>query len=183
MNTLEEIKDFIEKEIEVWTMQYDIAGSDDIRKLLIIHGRIDELKRIKEKLNDLVQVKQDVGSITYTMSSKLAKASMELLINSDLKMKNKKLQEKIKEQQKQLNIANKKILSQKGQLKVVNTSYIPKSKVREKIEEYEELVKDFEEYWSKDPRQFKKEKCVDYYKIEALKELLQEGEINDNIRN
>lgn len=55
-------------------------------------------------------------------------------------------------------------------------NYISKDKIKEKIEEYEELVKDFEEYWSKDPRQFKKEKCVDYYKIEALKELLQEGD-------
>ena len=33
-------------------------------------------------------------------------------------------------------------------------------------------VNDFEEYWSKDPRKFKKEKCIDYYKLEALKELL-----------
>ena len=51
---------------------------------------------------------------------------------------------------------------------------IPKSKVKEKIEELEELVKDFEEYWSKDPRKFKKEKCIDYYKLEALQELLGE---------
>lgn len=53
-------------------------------------------------------------------------------------------------------------------------NYIPKSKVQEKIEELEELVKDFEEYWSKDPRKFKKEKCIDYYKLEALQELLED---------
>ena len=51
---------------------------------------------------------------------------------------------------------------------------ISKDKVKEKIEELEELVKDFEEYWSKDPRKFKKEKCIDYYKLEALQELLGE---------
>ena len=55
-----------------------------------------------------------------------------------------------------------------------NIGLIPKSKVKEKIEELEELVKDFEEYWSKDPRKFKKEKCIDYYKLEALQELLGE---------
>lgn len=49
---------------------------------------------------------------------------------------------------------------------------ISKDKVKEKIEELEELVKDFEEYWSKDPRKFKKEKCIDYYKLEALQDLL-----------
>ena len=51
-------------------------------------------------------------------------------------------------------------------------NFIPKSKVKEKIEELEEYVKDFEEYWSKDTRKFKKEKCIDYYKLEALQELL-----------
>ena len=55
-----------------------------------------------------------------------------------------------------------------------NIGLIPKSKVKEKIEELEEYVKDFEEYWSKDPRKFKKEKCIDYYKLEALQELLGE---------
>lgn len=59
-------------------------------------------------------------------------------------------------------------------LKDIKTSYIVKSKVKEKIEELEELVKDFEEYWSKDPRKFKKEKCIDYYKLETLQELLGE---------
>lgn len=53
-------------------------------------------------------------------------------------------------------------------------NYISKDKIREKIEEYEEFVNEFEEYWSKDPRQFRKNKSVDYYKIEALRELLEE---------
>lgn len=61
--------------------------------------------------------------------------------------------------------------------KIVDNEFISKNKIREKIEEYEELVKDFEEYWSKDPRKFKKEKSVDYYKIEALQELLNDNHI------
>ena len=55
-----------------------------------------------------------------------------------------------------------------------NANYISKSKVKEKIEELEQDVKDFEEYWSKDPRRFKRQKCIDYYKLEALKELLED---------
>jgi hypothetical protein len=49
-----------------------------------------------------------------------------------------------------------------------------KKKINEKIKEYEELVKDFEEYWSKDPRRFKRQQSTDYYKLEALKEILEE---------
>ena len=56
----------------------------------------------------------------------------------------------------------------------LENNFIPKLKVKEKIEELEEYVKDFEEYWSKDIRKFKKEKCIDYYKLEALQELLRE---------
>ena len=52
-------------------------------------------------------------------------------------------------------------------------NFVRKDKIKAKIEEYEQDVKDFEEYWSKDPRKFKKEKSVDYYKLEALKELLE----------
>ena len=56
---------------------------------------------------------------------------------------------------------------------VIEKDYVSKDKIKAKIEEYEQDVKDFEEYWSKDPRKFKKEKSVDYYKLEALKELLE----------
>lgn len=56
--------------------------------------------------------------------------------------------------------------------KEVNNEW--KSKVKEKIEELEKDVKDFEEYWSTDPRRFKRQKSIDYYKLEALQELLEE---------
>lgn len=65
--------------------------------------------------------------------------------------------------------------------KVISTEYVKKNfihkdKIREKIKELEELVKEFEEYWSKDPRKFNKTKSTDYYKLEVLKELLEETE-------
>lgn len=148
------------------------TGADE-EKVRAIENLIKRNKELEDTLNDLVQVKQDVGSISYTMPSKLAKASIEVLVNSDLKMKNKKLQEKIKEQQKQLNIANKKILSQKGQLKVVNTSYIPKSKVRELIAEIEEdketLKNQLKGRYGKTYIEILK------YEILILQELLEEG--------
>lgn len=72
---------------------------------------------------------------------------------------------------------NKRIKLKIENEKIVDNEFISKNKIREKIEEYEELVKDFEEYWSKDPRKFKKEKSVDYYKIEALQELLNDNHI------
>ena len=71
--------------------------------------------------------------------------------------------EKIREQQEQLNIANKKILAQKGQLKVVNNSYIPKSKVRDKIEY---ILKNYSEH-----SEFSIGKLIEF-----LEELLQEGD-------
>ena len=73
---------------------------------------------------------------------------------------------------------NKRIKLKIENEKIVDNEFISKNKIREKIEEYEELVKDFEEYWSKDARKFKKEKSVDYYKIEALQELLNDNHIS-----
>jgi len=89
--------------------------------------------------------------------------------------------ENLIQENKELKDTNKKLyeLCQgKAMQEFINNEcgYIPKSKVKEKIEELEKDVNDFEEYWSKDPRKFKKQKCVDYYKLEALKELLEEGE-------
>ena len=162
IKVLEELISWKGKNVEI--RDYEIQAIENL---------IKGYKELEAKLNDLVQVKQDVGSITYTMPSKLAKASIELLINSDLKMKNKKLQEKIKEQQKQLNIANKKILSQKGQLKVINTSYIPKSKVREKIEKLLEHKENINEKFDK---AFYNLTDIIEFEIKVLEELLQDKE-------
>ena len=78
---------------------------------------------------------------------------------------------------------NKKLKEQMG--KDLDVVYIKgvyderdkwKNKIKEKIEELEKDLKDFEEYWSKDPRRFKRQQSIDYYKLETLKELLKEGE-------
>lgn len=94
--------------------------------------------------------------------------------NGRLREENINLKEKIIRQQEQLNIANKKILAQKGQLKVVNNSYIPKSEVKEKIEELNKEEK----------KSLKGTKGQDRYSIKleymhkrnALQELLEESE-------
>lgn len=84
-----------------------------------------------------------------------------------LQEKNKELYEKNKRQQGQNKIANEKILAQKGQLKVFNEKFIYKDKIREKIEEQEELKEKYlkmREYGQVDIR---------LYKIAILKELLE----------
>lgn len=94
--------------------------------------------------------------------------------NGRLREENINLKEKIVRQQEQLNIANKKILAQKGQLKVVNNSYIPISKLKEKIEELNKEEK----------KSLKGTKGQDRYSIKleymhkrnALQELLEENE-------
>ncbi len=94
--------------------------------------------------------------------------------NGRLREENINLKEKIVRQQEQLNIANKKILAQKGQLKVVNNSYIPISKLKEKIEELNKEEK----------KALKGTKGQDRYSIKleymhkrnALQELLEESD-------
>lgn len=50
--------------------------------------------------------------------------------------------------------------------------FIPKQKIKDKIEELKELVEDFEK--TDNIGRFKRTKSIDYYKLEALEELLQE---------
>lgn len=87
--------------------------------------------------------------------------------NGRLREKNINLKEKIIRQQEQLNIANKKILAQRGQLKVVNNSYIPISKLKEKMELLREDIQ-----YSANPLSIDNSK----YAIEVLQELLEESE-------
>ena len=49
-------------------------------------------------------------------------------------------------------------------------AFVPKQKIKDKIEEYKELVVDFEK--TDNTGRFKKQNCINYYKLEALKELL-----------
>ena len=87
--------------------------------------------------------------------------------NGRLREKNINLKEKIIRQQEQLNIANKKILAQRGQLKVVNNSYIPISKLKEKMELLREDIQ-----YSANPLSIDNSK----YAIEVLQELLEESD-------
>ena len=49
---------------------------------------------------------------------------------------------------------------------------IPKRKIKDKIKEYKELVDDFEK--TDNTGRFKRTNSIDYYKLEAFEELLQE---------
>lgn len=137
----------------------------------------DNLKELEEFVN------QNKDSGYFGLSSEMIQLIEKLIA------RNKKLEKSIDDDIE--NIINLAILCENAEkpidkniyadevhafLNALDYYYVPKSKVREKIEEYEELVKDFEEYWSKDPRKFKRQKSIDYYKLEALKELLQEGD-------
>lgn len=51
MKNLEEFKEWLEKEIEVWEQNYDLESADNQNKLLLIYGRLKELERIKEFIN------------------------------------------------------------------------------------------------------------------------------------
>ena len=88
------------------------------------------------------------------------------------------LQNKVKELENYINPSKTRIsyFDTKKGANVVIEGFIPKQKIKDKIEEYNEEVQEYVEYWRKDPRQLKKETCVSYYKKIALEELLEESE-------
>ena len=108
----------------------------------------------------------EVGEYGRTNLGKIIKFAY-LQDENGIREKNINLKEKIIRQQEQLNIANKKILAQRGQLKVVNNSYIPISKLKEKMELLREDIQ-----YSANPLSIDNSK----YAIEVLEELLEEGE-------
>lgn len=50
METLEDFKKYLEKEYEVWQMQYDLEDSSNEKRLCVIEGRLRELSRLLEML-------------------------------------------------------------------------------------------------------------------------------------
>lgn len=102
------------------------------------------MERFEKAIENLIQKNKELIKENIELNDKLQITKNSIVIgNLDVVDDyTTKLKNKIKEQQKQLNIANKKILSQKGQLKVINTSYIPKSKVKEKIEVIQQRIKE-----------------------------------------
>lgn len=130
MNNIE----ILENAIKCNKKQFEEIGThillqDDEMKA--IENLIKENKELKEykKIAELTKI----SCCTAQNCEALNNAIKNGLENEKLLQKNKELKEKVNRQQEQLNIANKKILAQKGQLKVVNNSYIPKSKIKEII--------------------------------------------------
>ena len=58
-------------------------------------------------------------------------------------------------------------------------NFISKALIKRKINEYEYLINDFE--ITDNSGRFKKENSINYYKLEALKELLKEGESDEKL--
>lgn len=69
------------------------------------------------------------------------------------------------------------ILNYIEELEEYKQNSIPKEKIQNRIDEYEELLKDFEQTFG--ARNFKRQKSIDYYKKEALQELLEGGKENE----
>ena len=95
------------------------------------------LKNTKTNKRGNKEIKFEVNSNYYTAISNLI-------------AENKELKERNKRQQENLKITNKKIAAQRGQLMMLNKAYIPKSKVKEAIEEVKEdenpSILSFQEY-------------------------------------
>ena len=120
-------------------------------------------KRIKA-IENLIQRNKDLEQIEQEHKEE----------NGRLREKNINLKEKIIRQQEQLNIANKKILAQKGQLKVVNNSYIPKSKLKETIKLLDKEEKETLKGTKGQDRYFIKLEYI--HKRNILQKLLEESE-------
>lgn len=72
----------------------------------------------------------------------------------------------------EIDTANRKVIVE--QCDYIQNKSIPVQKVKDKIEEYEEDIKDFEQ--TDNTGRFKRDNCILLYKKEALEELI--GEIN-----
>lgn len=140
----------------------DIEILEELRHELGLYANGEKVRQ-GQAIENLIQRNKDLEQIEQEHKEE----------NGRLREENINLKEKIVRQQEQLNIANKKILAQKGQLKVVNNSYIPKSKVKEKIEEYNKMIDaTFEEKTCfADNR---RNTCMEI--IQILQELLEESE-------
>lgn len=79
------------------------------------------------------------------------------------------LREKVKELEAKLEFKQWGDLDNLRFEKYMN-EFIPKQKIRDKIDKYKKLVEDFEK--TDNTGRFKRQNSIDYYKIEALEELL-----------
>lgn len=178
-NQIEAIENLIQinKELEEENIKYPIKMNNEQYNKTInnaqkeLKEKIEILKILAEKSRDLLDLYNKEKERNKDLEEIEKEHKKE---NGRLREENINLKEKIIRQQEQLNIANKKILAQKGQLKVVNNSYIPISKLKEKIEELNKEEK----------KSLKGTKGQDRYSIKleymhkrnALQELLEESE-------
>ena len=108
------------------------------------------------------------------------------IINEEHKRENGELRNKVKELERVIDrgwlVYTEKLENQIADLKSLNRekilelkqNSIPKQVIKDKIEEYIEIIKDFEK--TDNTGRFKRQNSIDYYKLEALHELLQESE-------
>lgn len=179
MNDIEILEEFIKYfEAEATQRKYRrnisiTVGEDDIEAIENLIQRNKDLEQILELMSKSLdnisydQIPIAIEELKFKLQDleQIEKEHKEE--NGRLREENINLKEKIIRQQEQLNIANKKMLAQKGQLKVVNNSYIPISKLKEKMELLREDIQ-----YSANPLSIDNSK----YAIEVLQELLEESD-------
>ena len=147
----------------------DIEILEELRHELGLYANGEKVRQ-GQAIENLIQRNKDLEQIEKEHKEE----------NGRLREENINLKEKIIRQQEQLNIANKKILAQKGQLKVVNNSYIPKSKIKEKMQELDKEEKEAQESISDEEREEYSDASIGYLLMNietrrnALQELLEE---------
>lgn len=97
----------------------------------VLEEFINNYKKVQEKYKD-DEIQAEIERSCYFEEVPYQAISTLIAENKELKERNKRQQENLK-------ITNKKIAAQRGQLMMLNKAYIPKSKVKEVIEELEAM--------------------------------------------
>lgn len=117
-------------------------------------NKIEILEELKKNLDEILKEPMEKDEMSngnlYEYERGYELDLEEIAAISTLIAENKELKERNKRQQENLKITNKKIAAQRGQLMMLNKAYIPKSKVKEVIEEVKEdenpSISSFQEY-------------------------------------
>ena len=119
-----------------------------------------ELEEAKNNLNKLVELRKNkCGEIKFDTCICGTK-DLEIVLQA------------LEDIQKNYELAIKQNITYKQNIYDLKHNVIPKKKIEYKIKEYEELVEDFEK--TDNSGRFKRTNSIDYYKLEVLKELLEE---------
>ena len=123
----------------------------------------EDIKIIKKFIVDI----RACGLGDCSCNKEIPIKSIENLIKGyrELEEENQKLIYELQDKDDEIRFANRDI-------KVFETDFIPKSKIKEKIEELENNLKDFEE--TDNTGRFKREKSRDYDKLLVLQELIED---------